>query len=130
VFADLGESGALRQRHVRALWARLFDVDRAPYDKWRSLSFPVGSSVDEVDEAHADLAYWDAVTVGAVIPLADGSGTYDPGGLDFRAGLVQFRERLVGLQATSSAPESDTLNRYIEYVDALVAVHSWASGER
>jgi hypothetical protein len=108
----------------------MFNVDRAPYDNWRSLSFPVGSSVDAVDEAHADLAYWDAMTAEAVIPLADGSGTYDPGVIDFPAGLAQLRERLVGLQATASASESGTLKQYIEYVDALAAVHSWASGER
>jgi hypothetical protein len=107
----------------------MFDVDRAPYDNWRSLPFPVGSSVDEVDEGHADLAYWDAMTAEAVIPLADGSGPYDPGVIDFPVGLVQFRERLIGLQATSSASESDTLDRYIEYVDALLDVHLWASGE-
>ncbi len=108
----------------------MLGMDKAPFDEWRSLSFPVGSSVDEVDEAHADLAYWDAMTAEAVIPMADGSEVYDPGVLDFQTGLAQFRERLVGLRATASASESETLAAYVEYVDALSAVHSWASQER
>jgi hypothetical protein len=30
------------------------------YGRWRNEPFPEGSTIDEVDEAPADLAYWDA----------------------------------------------------------------------
>ena len=100
-----------------------------PYEAWQRLRFPTGSADDAVDEAHADLAYWDAMTADAVIPLAKGRGRYDPGLLDFRAGLARFRSELLSLQAASDEEASAKFASYLEFVDALIAVHIWAAGD-
>jgi hypothetical protein len=105
-------------------------MDRAAIVAWTSLPFPVGSSVDEVDELHADLAYWDAMTADAVLPMADDSGSYDPGVLDSQTGLADLRERLLNMRTRGGMRDADTIDQYVEYVDALVAVHRWAAGSR
>lgn len=117
---------ALATSDERALGDNVRVNNRAAYDKWSSLSFPVGSSVDEVDDAHADLAYWDAMTNWAFAPMAHGA-RYDPGVLDFPTGLTQFRARLVGLRAEAAVPEAGTLDAHVGYVDVLVAVHRLAA---
>ncbi|HEX4687354.1 MAG TPA: hypothetical protein VH228_11265 [Nocardioides sp.] len=104
-------------------------MDRTAYDAWRALPFPSGSSVDEVDEAHADLAYWDAMTAETVVPMVERASAYDPGVLDFPSGLAALRDRLLVLREAVSDSEADVLGGYVEYVDALVAVNRWAADE-
>ena len=102
-------------------------MDTSAYDVWRALAFPKGSPVDEIDEAHADLAYWDAMTFEAIGPMADGSVRYDPGALDFRTGLAALRGRLVAMRDRHHDEEADVLDVYVLYTDALVAVNDWAA---
>ena len=76
---------------------------------------------------HADLAYWDTMTAKAVIPMVERSSAYDPGVLDFSAGLTALRGRLLALRDEVTGADADTLNGYVEYVDALLAVNHWAA---
>ncbi len=75
---------------------------------------------------HADLAYWDAMTAEAVLSMVERSGRYDPGVLDFPAGLAALRERLMALRANVGGSDADRLDRYVRYADALAAVNRWA----
>ena len=48
--------------------------------------------MDEIDEIHADLAYWDAMTFAeTVYGMTDRSSSYAPGALDFPAGWLTSR---------------------------------------
>ena len=76
---------------------------------------------------HAELVYWDAMTAEAVLPMMERSSPYDPGELDFSAGLNGLRERLVALRAKVSGSIADTLDGYVEYADALADVNRWAA---
>lgn len=102
-------------------------VDRTAYDAWRALPFPEGSADDELDEAHADLVYWDTMTAEAVVPMVEGSSPYGPGALDFRAGLAGLHERLVALRERASGSEAESLDGYIAYAEALIRVIRWAA---
>lgn len=102
-------------------------VHTAAYDTWRALPFPRGSTVDEIDEAHADLAYWDAMTLEAIGPMVEYPVRYDPGVLDLRVGLAALRERLVAMRSTYHGEEADLLDSYVRYVDVLAAVNDWAA---
>lgn len=105
-------------------------VDTSAYDAWRALAFPKGSAVDEIDEVHADLAYWDAITFETIGPLAENSIRYDPGVLDFRVELPALRERLLAMRGRYHDAEAAVLDGYVRYADAPVAVNDWAAEVR
>jgi hypothetical protein len=62
--------------------------------------------------------------------MVERSRPYDPGVLDFRAGVAALREHLVALRESLSDSEAEALDGYIGYADALGTVNSWAAGNR
>jgi hypothetical protein len=86
----------------------------------------MASLVEEVDEVHKELAYWDAMTAEAVVPMIKRSAPYDPGVVDFVSGLAGLRYRLVVL-AERNDMDRERLDAYVEYADALAAVNLWGA---
>ncbi len=89
------------------------------YDRWRGLSFPRGSTTDEVDELHATLAQWDAFVANTVIPVVTRNATYDEGVLDFNAELAALDVSIKNAMVRAETRDRQRLAAYGEYVDAL-----------
>jgi hypothetical protein len=98
----------------------------AAYSRWRGLSFPPGSATDQVDELHAELAYWDAMVADTVIPVVADGRPYDPGVLGLGAGLRALAERIAMVLATARGDEAALLRQYADYAQALTAVNAEA----
>lgn len=96
----------------------------AAYSRWRGMSFPPGSAADQVDELHAELAYWDAMVAEAVIPVVADGRPYDPGVLDLDAGLRALAERIAMVSATARGDEAALLRQYADYAEALTAANA------
>jgi hypothetical protein len=79
------------------------------YARWRNEPFPSGSTTDEVDEVHGDLAYWDAMVADTVIPIVENGAAYNSGVLDIEFGLSQLNARTLALRERSSPNDATTL---------------------
>ena len=97
------------------------------YEAWRRMPFPTGSSNDDIDELHAELATWDAFVAEAVIPMERGR-PYDPGIHDQAAEIRHLRSRIEALTPTVAGEDRESLVAYREYCDSLMAVIAAASG--
>lgn len=96
------------------------------YGRWRGLAFPPGSASEQVDELHADLAYWDSMVADTVIPVAERGQPYDPGVLDLEAGLRALADRIAAVSVTASGYDAALLGRYADYAEALIATNTEA----
>jgi len=66
------------------------DFERA-YSKWREQPFPLGSSLDALDELHADLALVDTWVAEALVPFVE-HGMYRPIQVDPIQKLEEIRD--------------------------------------
>jgi hypothetical protein len=90
--------------------------------RWRTARIPVGSSVDEVDEYHADLVLADVWVAEGVIPfLASGVTAADVIGVASQ--LDKLRTKFQNY-TTRLAPDSAQVSHYLEYLDLLIEVQS------
>jgi hypothetical protein len=97
------------------------DFERA-YSKWREQPFPLGSSLDALDELHADLALVDTWVAEAVVPFAE-HGMYRPIQVDPIQTLEEIREGITELAKSASADEKRLASEYVAYVDLLLSVY-------
>jgi hypothetical protein len=94
------------------------------YRFWRGLIFPGGSADPAVDRLHAGLTHWDGLVANSVIPVMDRTENYDPGAVDFDAGLALLRRQMSTLMPSAADEDRLLLRDYVEYVDALMAANA------
>jgi hypothetical protein len=99
------------------------------YGRWRNEPFPEGSTTDEVDEAHADLAYWDIMVADRVIPVVENGAAYNAGVLDIEFGLSQLHARTLALRERSSPSDAETLAAFQRYIELLIAANAQAAAK-
>ena len=120
-------------RQKRTLCAMIVIMSETDaYARWRKEPFPTGSStdeVDEVDEVHADLAYWDAMVADTVIPVVENDAAYNSGVLDIEFGLSQLKARTLALHERSSPSDATTLAAYQRYIELLIAANTQAAAK-
>ena len=85
------------------------------------MPFPEGTNRDDIDELHAELAYWDSMVAEVVIPMTKGV-PYDEGALDLAVGVEDLLGRIEALRSTADEAGRDVLGSYANYARSLAAV--------
>jgi len=97
------------------------DFERA-YSKWREQPFPLGSSLDALDEVHADLALVDTWVAEALIPIVE-HGMHRPIQVDPIQKLEEIQDSATELGKSATADERRLAREYVEYADLLRSVY-------
>ena len=91
------------------------------YASWRAEPFPPGSTRDDLDELHADLALIDTWVADTVVLYAERGVLAPPAKVDIRQGIRRLAERLDNLPRTDKDPQSEALLAAYERYLALTA---------
>ena len=91
------------------------------YAMWRAEPFPPGSTCDDLDELHADLALIDTWVADTVVPYAERGARAQTSKVDIKHGIEGLAERLDSLSRKDSDPQSATLVAAYERYLALTA---------
>lgn len=101
----------------------------AAYSAWRNEAFPAGSTRDDVDELHAELATIDEWVAGMVIPFVE-HGTRYPLRVDIQAGIDSARKQASELRRSANDDDRALLDRYEGYLQLLADVfHAFLQAE-
>jgi len=93
----------------------------AAYLLWRNESFPPGSSRDDVDELHAEIATIEEWVAALVLPFVEHGERY-PVKIDVQAGIDRAREQVDELKRSGHADDRALLDRYECYLQLLADV--------
>jgi len=112
------------------------DLESA-YVLWSNEPFPLGSTRDDIDELHAELATVDEWVMSMVIPYVE-HGTPFPMRVDIAGGIGRLRDRVLELREAAHDEDRALLDRYRVYVGLLDGVFraytadapSWATTPR
>jgi len=88
---------------------------------WLSTPLPAGSSSDDLDEVHADLALIDTWVAGSVLPMLQ-SGRWPPATPDVVAALDELSTEIERLR-TQDGDENGLANQYLAYACFLRRVY-------
>jgi hypothetical protein len=91
------------------------------YSDWRNATFPPGSSRDDVDEAHAELATLDYWVADNVVPFLE-NGIRVPLKVDIEGGIQRLLLRLRDLKDSSDNETRERVESYSHYLQLLDAV--------
>lgn len=92
------------------------------YSKWRDSAFPLGSTRDDLDEIHADLATVDTWVADMVIPYVE-HGTRFPLKVDIEGEIHRIIAELERLRPSAEG-DSDLVDSYADYARVLNEVFS------
>jgi hypothetical protein len=92
------------------------------YESWKNQPFPSGSSWDELDEVHADLALADTWVADTVGPFIE-SGVYRPAQVDVIGTLDKIRNRAIQLGAQGEGEDKRLAEEYAKYAGLLQSVY-------
>jgi hypothetical protein len=90
--------------------------------EWRRMPFPPGSSIDTLDELHADLVVADSWVAESAIPYLE-RGVYDPAEFDVLKELRILRDRAANETALSDEAGRELARRYVVYAEVLIRVY-------
>lgn len=97
------------------------------YALWRSEPFPSGSTRDDLDELHADLALVDVWVADTVVPYAERGVVVPPAGVDIHQAIAGLAERLEGISRDEtdavSAGEIAAYSRYLTLTSDVLAAY-------
>jgi hypothetical protein len=88
---------------------------------WRKAPFPLGSAVDALDEAHADLALYDTWVAESVLPYVE-RGIWEPAVPDVLGAIDELVGEVGDLYA-SGTEDPDAALGYLAYAELLRAVY-------
>lgn len=88
---------------------------------WRETPFPRGSTVEALDEAHADLALYDTWVAETVIPFVE-RGIWNSAVTDV-LGALDDLTRQVGDLRSAGTEDSEAADSYMAYAGLLRAVY-------
>lgn len=91
------------------------------FQSWRDARFPRGSSIDALDEVHANLALYDSWVAESVLPFMD-RGIWQPAVPDVLGALENLVRQVEELRS-SGTEDLEAVSAYWAYADLLRTVY-------
>jgi hypothetical protein len=89
---------------------------------WREAPFPPGSSIDVLDEIHADLALYDSWVADSLLPYLD-HGVWSPAKVDVLGSLDALTQQIEELNSDQIS-DTQAVAHYLNYTELLRAVYA------
>jgi hypothetical protein len=98
------------------------------FETWLEAPLPAGSTIDAIDEFHAELVQWDAFVADLVVPHSRGSDAVRPV-YDYGGPMLRLRCRIRWYQQLH-ADATGKLSSYLRYLDLIADTFSAMSDAR